>query len=66
MQLYPLFHPGKIHNLFRQLTIENHLGDFQFFVIMNAVEIHKFNVYEKAYIRKFLWGIYPEKEFLGL
>lgn len=32
MQLYPLFHPGKIHNLFSQLTTENHLGDFQFFV----------------------------------
>lgn len=32
VQLYPLFHPGKIHNLFSQLTIENHLGEFQFFV----------------------------------
>ena len=37
MQLYPLFHPGKIHNLFRQLTIENHLGDFQFFVTNSSV-----------------------------
>ena len=36
-QLYPLFHPGKIHNLFCQLTIENHLGDFQFFVTNSSV-----------------------------
>lgn len=38
-----LFHHGKAHNLFSQLTIENHLGDFQLLyngAVMN-IPVHK-------------------------